>query len=61
MYQYKDPFMDFITGLLVLTNWKDETHDSILVIVDKLRKLVHYKMVKLIINIPSFIVILIDT
>ena len=29
-------FMDFDTGLLVSTNWKGETYNSILVIIDRL-------------------------
>ncbi len=42
--------MDFVTGLPVFTNWKGETYDSILVIVDWLTKMVHYKPVKVTIN-----------
>ena len=42
--------MDFVTRLLVLTNWKRETYDSILVIVDWPTKMVHYKPVKVTIN-----------
>ena len=39
--------MDFVTGLLVSTNWKGITYNSIFVIVDKLTKMVHYKPVKI--------------
>ncbi len=42
--------MDFITGLLVSTNWKNKTYDSILVIVNQLTKMVHYEPVKMTIN-----------
>ncbi len=45
--------MDFITGLLVSTNWKSKTYDSILVIVDQITKMVHYELVKEIINDPA--------
>ena len=45
-HQCKDLSMDFVTGLPVSTNWKGETYDSILVIVDRLTKMVHYKLVK---------------
>lgn len=41
--QRKDLSMDFVTGLPVSTNWKGENYDSILVIVDRLTKMVHYK------------------
>ncbi len=35
--------MDFVTGLPVSTNWKGDTYDSILVIVDRLTKMVYYE------------------
>ncbi len=44
--------MDFVTELPVSTNWKGETYNSILVIVDRLMKMVHYEPVKVIINVP---------
>lgn len=43
--------MDFATGLPISINWKGETYDLILVIVDWLMKMAHYKSVKVIINI----------
>ncbi len=42
--------MDFVTGLPVSMNWNGETYDSILVIVDRLMKMVHYRLVKVTIN-----------
>ena len=42
--------MDFVTGLPILTNWKGDSYDSILVIVDWLTKIVHYKPVKVAID-----------
>ncbi len=42
--------MDFVTGLLVSTNCKSDTYDSILLIVDRLTKMVHYEPVKVIID-----------
>ena len=42
--------IDFVTGLLILTNWKVESYYSILVIVNQLMKIVYYKLVKIIIN-----------
>ncbi len=45
--------MDFVTGLPVSTNWKDDIYDSILVIVDRFTKMVHYELVKVIIDTPG--------
>ena len=42
--------MDFITGLSISTDWKSDSYDSILVIVDWLTKIVHYKLVKVAIH-----------
>ena len=52
--------MDFITGLPVLTNWKGDSYDSILVIVDRLTKMVHYEPVKVTIDAPSLAEVIID-
>ncbi len=40
IYQWKDLCIDFVNGLLVPTNWKGETYDLILVIVNWLIKIV---------------------
>lgn len=45
--------MDFVTRLLVWTNWKGESYDSILIIMDRLTKIVHYELVKVTINGPG--------
>ncbi len=42
--------MDFMIGLPVFTNWEGDTYDSILVIIDQLTQIVHYKPVKVIID-----------
>ena len=39
-------FIDFVTGLLVSIYWKSEIYDSILVIIDRLTKIVNYKPIK---------------
>ena len=52
--------MDFVTGLLVLTDWKGKSYDSILVIVDRLTKMVYYKLVKITIDFPGLAKIIID-
>ena len=49
-HQWKDLSMNFVTGLPISTNWKGESYDSILVIVDRLTKMVHYEPVKATIN-----------
>ena len=42
--------MDFVIGLLISANWKGDSYNSILVIVDWLRKRVHYEPVKVTID-----------
>ncbi len=46
--------------LLASTNWKDESYDSIMVIVDCLTKMVYYKPIKVTINIPDLAKVIID-
>ena len=50
IYCQKDLLIDFVTDLPILTNWKRDSYNSILVIIDRLTKLIHYKLVKIIIN-----------
>ena len=52
--------MDFVTGLPILTNWKRDSYDSILVIVDRLTKMVYYEPVKITINTLGFAEVIID-
>ena len=52
--------MDLATCLLMLNNWKKDNYDSILVIVDWLIKMVHYKPVKITIDAPGLAGILIN-
>lgn len=59
-YQYKNQSIDFVTGFLISTNWKKKTYNSILVIVDHLIKIVHYKLVQIMINAPSLAKDIID-
>ena len=49
-HQQKDFLIYFVTELLISTDWKRESYDSILVINDCLAKTVHYEPVKVIIN-----------
>ena len=52
--------MDFLTGLPILANWKGNSYDSILVIVDWLTKMVYYKPVKVMINAPRLAEVILD-
>ena len=52
--------MDFVTGLPISTNWKGESYDSILVIVDRLTKMVHYEPVKITIDAPGLAEVILD-
>ncbi len=45
--------MVFVTGLPILANWKGNNYNSILVIVDRLTKIIHYEPVKVTINAPG--------
>ena len=42
------------------TDWKRDSYNSIRVIVDRLTKMVYYKLVKIIINTPGFAEVIID-
>ena len=52
--------MDFVTGLPILTDRKEDSYDSILVIVDRLTKMVYYKPVKVTIDAPGLVEIIIN-
>ena len=52
--------IDFVSGLPIPTNWKGDSYNSILVIVDWLTKMVHYEPVKITINAPGLAEVIID-
>ncbi len=52
--------MDFVTSLSISTDWKCDSYDSILIIVDRLMKMVHYVSVKVTINSPGLAEVIID-
>ena len=56
----KDLSIDFVMGLPILTDWKGNSYDSILVIVNRLIKMVYYKPVKIIIDAPGHAKVIID-
>ena len=57
---WKDLSMDFVTSLPISTDWKGDSYDSILVIVDRLTKMVHYEPVKVTIDAPGLAKVIID-
>ncbi len=52
--------MDFVTGLPILADWKGNSYDSILVIIDRIMKMVHYEPVKVTIDAPGQAEVIID-
>ena len=52
--------MDFVTGLPLFADWKSDSYDSILVIVDQLTKMMYYEPVKVIIDAPGLAEVIID-
>ena len=52
--------MNFLTALPILTDWNGNSYDSILVIVDWLTKMVHYKPVKVSIDAADLAEVIID-
>ena len=52
--------MGFVTGLPLSSDWKSDSYDLILVIVDWLTKMVHYKPVKVTIDAPGLAKAILD-
>ena len=52
--------MDFVTGVPISTNWKGDSYDFILVIINWLTKIVYYKPVKITINASGLAEVIID-
>ena len=59
-HRWKNLSMDFVTGLPVSTDWKGESYDFILVIVDRLTKIVYYEPVKVTIDAPELVEVILD-
>ena len=57
---WKDLSMDFVTDLPILMDWKRDSYNSILIIVDRLTKMVHYKPVKVTIDAPGLAEVIIN-
>ena len=60
IYHWKDLSMDFVTNLPISTNSKENSYDSILIIINWLTKMVYYKLIKVIINIPGLVKVIIN-
>ena len=52
--------MDFVIDLLLSADWKGKSYNSILVIVNWLTKIMHYKPVKVTIDIPTLAEVILD-
>ena len=59
-HRWKNLSMDFMTGLPLSADWKGDSYDSILIIVDRLTKIVHYVPVKVTIDTPVLAEVIID-
>ena len=52
--------MDFVTGLPLFADWRGNNYNLILVIINRLTKMVHYEPVKVTINAPELAEIIIN-
>ena len=52
--------MDFVTGLPVSIDWKRDSYNSTLVIVNWLTKMVHYKAAKITLDAPGLAKVIIN-
>lgn len=52
--------MDFVTSLTFLLNWKNNSYDVTLIIVNELIKMVQYILIKTIINIASLVKVIMN-
>ena len=59
-HQWKDLLMDFVTGLPVSVDWKGDSYNSILIIIDQLAKMGHYEPVKVTIDAPGLTEVIIN-
>ena len=59
-HRWKDLSMDFVTRLPISIDWTGDSYDSILVIVDQLTKMGHYKPVKVTIDAPELAEVILD-
>ena len=57
---WKDLSMDFLIGLLLFVDCKSNSYDSILIIINQLTKMIHYKPVKVTIDTPRLAKVILD-
>lgn len=59
-HRSKNLSIDFVTSLPMLTDQKSETYDLILIIVNWFTKMIYYKPVKIKIDVPSLVKVIIN-
>lgn len=59
-YRWKDLYMDFVISLSLFLNRKNNNYDAILVIIDCLTKIIHYKPIKTTIDAICLAEVIID-
>ena len=59
-HRWNNLLIDFVTGLPILMDCRKDSYNSILVIVDRLMKMVHYKPVMVTIDASGFAEVIID-
>ena len=52
--------MDFVIGFLISANWEGDSYNLILIIVDRLMKMVYYEPIKITIDVSSLIEVIIN-
>lgn len=60
IYCWKDILISYVFDLLVLANLKCDNYNSILVIINKLTKIISYKAVKITFNVLRFAEVIIN-
>lgn len=60
IYYWKNLSIDLVISLLISINWKDNNYNSIFVIVDRLTKIMLYKLVKVTIHSSGLTKVIID-
>ena len=60
IYWWNDFFIDFVTGFPLLVDLKSNSYDAILIIIDQLTKMIHYKVVKSTIDVSTLTEVIIN-
>ena len=60
IYQWKNFSIDFVIGLLLSLDWKDNSYKIIFVIVDRLIKMIYYELVKITIDVLGLAEVIIE-